>query len=200
MKKHPLLRKIVVFLVICLAVFIIGQKHRSPQNDTEGYSLPDRTITHEYLSVNPYSRPQIPLRQVKGIVVHYTANPGSTPKNNKDYFESLKDNHKTHASAHFVIGTDGSIMQIIPLNEIAYASNQRNKDTISIECCHLDQSGKFTDATYQSLVKLVSGLCQTYHLSRDDVISHYDVTGKLCPLYYVRHRDAWFAFKRDIVV
>ena len=98
MKKHPLLRKIVVFLVICLVAFIIGQKHRSPQNDTEGYSLPDRTITHEYLSVNPYSRPQIPLRQVKGIVVHYTANPGSTPKNNKDYFESLKDNHKTHAS------------------------------------------------------------------------------------------------------
>ena len=119
---------------------------------------------------------------------------------NKDYFESLKDNHKTHASTHFVIGIDGSIMQIIPLNEIAYASNQRNKDTISIECCHLDQSGKFTDATYQSLVKLVSGLCQTYHLSRDDVIRHYDVTGKLCPLCYVRHRDAWLAFKRDIVV
>ena len=42
-------------------------------------------------------------------------------------------------------------------------------------------SGKFSDATYQSLVKLVRYLADGYGLSSDDVIRHYDVTGKLCP-------------------
>ncbi len=200
MKKKTLLKRILFFLGLCFVIFVIGQSRETKPEHSEGYTLPDRTITHAYLTANPYSRPQIPLRQVKGIVVHYTANPGSTPQNNRDYFEGLKDNHKTHASAHFIIGADGSIMQLIPLSEIAYASNQRNKDTIAIECCHLDRTGKFTDATYQSLVKLVSSLCHTYHLNKDDEIRHYDVTGKLCPLYYVRHQEAWLAFKRDIAV
>ena len=31
-----------------------------------------------------------------------------------------------------------------------------------------------------------------------DVIRHYDVTGKLCPLYYVEHEDAWAQFKADV--
>ena len=30
------------------------------------------------------------------------------------------------------------------------------------------------------------------------LIRHYDVTGKLCPKYYVEHIDAWKAFKNDV--
>ncbi|MFR8755306.1 MAG: hypothetical protein ACLVG5_00555 [Clostridium sp.] len=37
-------------------------------------------------------------------MVHYTANPGTTAQQNRDYFEGLKDSHETHASSHFVIG------------------------------------------------------------------------------------------------
>ena len=29
----------------------------------------------------------------------------------------------------------------------------------------------------------------------DAVIRHYDVKGKLCPLYYVEHPEAWEQFK-----
>ena len=74
----------------------------------------------------------------------------------------------------------------------------RNDDTISIECCHPDQSGQFSDATYQSLVKLVRYLADGYGLSSDDVIRHYDVTGKLCPYYYATNPEAWEAFKKDV--
>ena len=101
-------------------------------------------------------------------------------------------------SRHFIIGIDGKIIQCIPLNEIAYCSNSRNDDTISIECCHPDQSGQFSDATYQSLVKLVRYLADGYGLSSDDVIRHYDVTGKLCPYYYATNPEAWEAFKKDV--
>ena len=33
---------------------------------------------------------------------------------------------------------------------------------------------------------------------RKSVIRHYDVTEKLCPLYYVEHEDAWIQMKADI--
>ena len=32
----------------------------------------------ELLDINEYSRPGIPLEEINGIVIHYTANPGST--------------------------------------------------------------------------------------------------------------------------
>ena len=49
----------------------------------------------QLLDVNEYSRPGTPLKEIKGIVIHYTANPGTTAKNNRDYFQGLKDSHET---------------------------------------------------------------------------------------------------------
>ena len=81
---------------------------------------------------------------------------------------------------------------------MAYASNNRNSDTVSIECCHPDESGKFTDATYKSLVQLVAWLSQKFGLDTDDIIRHYDVTGKDCPKYFVENVEAWEQFKKDV--
>ena len=81
---------------------------------------------------------------------------------------------------------------------MSYASNSRNNDTISIECCHPDDTGKFNDKTYNSLVDLVAWLCLKYHLNTEHVIRHYDVTGKNCPKYYVEHEDAWNKFLEDV--
>lgn len=152
----------------------------------------------QLLTVNEYSRPQIKLDQVKGIVIHYTANPGSTAQENRNYFENLKDSHTTKASSHFIIGLDGEIIQCIPSSEISYASNDRNSDVLAIECCHPDESGKFTDATYQSMVELTGWLCKKFDLKSSDVIRHYDITGKDCPKYFVEHEDAWKQFKKDV--
>lgn len=165
----------------------------APQDD----EMPD-WITQQFLPVNDYSRPGIALEQVNGVVVHYVANPGSTGWENWHYFEGLSESHETKAGAHFIIGLDGTIIQCVPLNELTYCSNSRNVDTISIECCHPGEDGKFTDETYNSLVKLCRWLLDYYHLDRDDVIRHYDVTGKLCPLYFVEHEDAWEAFRNEL--
>ena len=154
------------------------------------------------LTPNKNSRPQTKLKKVNGIVVHYTANPGTDAMANRNYFESRKDKPdqtKYKVSSHFIIGLDGTIIQCIPLDEISYASNDRNKDTVSIECCHQDADGRFTDDTYNSLVRLVAALCRTYGLNPEtDVIRHYDVTGKLCPIYYVNNPDEWYAFKLSV--
>jgi len=150
------------------------------------------------LTVNPYSRPGTALEKVNGIVIHYTANPGATAIANRNYFENLKDTHTTKASSHFVVGLEGEIVQCIPTAEIAYASNDRNSDTISIECCYKNEDGSFEQATYDSVIKLTAWLCAKFGLTSEDVIRHYDVTGKLCPLYYVEHEDAWAQFKKDV--
>lgn len=152
----------------------------------------------ELLAVNPYSRPGTALEKVNGIVIHYTANPGATAIANRNYFENLKDTHTTKASSHFVVGLEGEIVQCIPTAEIAYASNDRNSDTISIECCYKNEDGSFEQATYDSVIKLTAWLCAKFGLTSEDVIRHYDVTGKLCPLYYVEHEDAWAQFKKDV--
>lgn len=150
------------------------------------------------LTPNPYSRPETGMNRIRGIVIHYTANPGSTAMQNRDYFEGLKDNHKTKVSSHFVIGLEGEIVQCIPTWEMAYASNSRNIDTVSIETCHLAEDGRYTKATYQSMVELTAWLCRKFDLTEKDVIRHYDVTGKNCPKYFVENEEAWEQFRRDV--
>lgn len=157
---------------------------------------PDMDV--DLLTINEYSRPGDKLEEVNGIVIHYTGNPGTTAEQNRSYFESLKDTHETSASSHFVVGIEGQIIQCIPTTEISYASNERNSDTISIECCHTDKTGKFTQETYDSLVHMTAFLVTKFDLDTSQVIRHYDVTGKKCPLYYVEHEDAWIQFKEDV--
>lgn len=185
--------------MVCILIigFIVGGYWyyiQSYQNDIDMYNVDGLSIQHDFLTVNPYSRSGEPLGRIKGIVIHYTGNPGSTAKNNHDYFENLKDKHTAYVSSHFIVGLKGEIIQCIPLNEIAYASNNRNKDTISIETCHPDKTGQFNNQTYSALQQLVKALMNTYHLDKEDVIRHYDVTGKNCPKYFVENEDAWQEF------
>ena len=155
-------------------------------------------IDVQLLTVNPYSRPGTETKKIRGLVIHYTANPGASAIGNRNYFEGLKDSHATKASSNFIVGLDGEIVQCVPTWEEAYASNERNIDTVSIECCHPDESGKFTKKTYQSMVYLSAWLCMKFDLDEDDIIRHYDVTGKNCPKYFVEDEKAWEKFREDV--
>ncbi len=179
-------------------------------------------IEEMFLTPNKYSRPQIPLEKVTKIAVHYVGGPGSTAKNTRDYFESLKDqipdrtgkwwlnkdgSYRTfkgqrvgirYVSSHFVVGLDGEVIQCIPLDEWSYCTNQANGYSISIETCHPDTSGRFNSVTEKSLIELTAWLCKRFGLTETDVIRHYDVTGKLCPLYYVTHPEAWSSFRTEV--
>ena len=134
------------------------------------------------------------LADIRGIVIHYVGNPGTTAINNRNYFAR----EDTEVCSHFVVGLKGEVVQCLPLWERSAASNQRNRDTISIEVCHPDDSGKFREDTYASLVQLTAWLCHNAGLTTEAVIRHYDVTGKECPRYYVRHPDAWKTFLADV--
>ena len=151
-----------------------------------------------FLPINEYSRPGALITEVNGIVIHYVGNPNTTAKQNRNYFANLAVTGKAHASSNFIVCLDGEVLQCVPVDEIAYASNIRNDDTLSIELCHPDDTGQFSDETYASAIRLTAWLCKKYGLSSDDIIRHFDVTGKECPRYFVKDEDAWEAFKADV--
>ncbi len=156
-------------------------------------------ISEQLLTINDWSRPGKKIKSLDYIVIHYLGNPGTTAQQNHDYFESLKDLQDTSMSANYVVGLEGEIIHCVPDDEVAYASNQANRYSISIENCHPDETGRFTDETYKSLVKLTAYLSDLYQIDEDHIIRHYDVTGKDCPKYFVEHEDAWARFKDDVM-
>lgn len=159
-------------------------------------------IEQDFIRKNLFSRPDVTLKQVNNIVIHYVANPGSSAAANRRYFDNLADQDPqkpgTVGGSHFIVGLEGEILQIIPISEVTYAAAPRNFDTLSIEVCHPDDSGEFSQKTYDSLVRLTAWLCKELDLSSRDLIRHHDVSGKNCPKYYVENEDAWKQFKTDV--
>ena len=188
--------KFILFLVLLAVGWHVYQNEIIPREkvfELAATPIPD-WIDQQIIKVDGDSRRGVYLEGIRDIVIHYVGNPGSTAQQNRDYYA----NPASDVSSHFVIGLKGEIIQCIPLHEKSSASNHRNKDTISIEVCHPDESGKFTDASYQSLIKLTAWLCEICDLDSGDVIRHYDITGKQCPLYFVTHENAWERFKKDV--
>jgi len=186
-----------ILLLVLLAVgWHVYQNEILPREkvfELAAASMPD-WVDQQIINVDGDSRRGVMLEGVRNIVIHYVGNPGTTAQQNRDYYAR----RSSEVSSHFVIGLKGEVIQCIPLHEKSSASNHRNKDTISIEVCHPDESGKFTDASYQSLVKLTAWLLDVCDLDSNDVIRHYDITGKQCPLYFVTHEDAWKKFLQAV--
>ena len=203
MRMHILLAVDAALLAAILLVsgLLLYRSHnRETEQHLSQIQAPD-WYTHDFLTVNPYSRPGTKREHVRDIVIHYVANPGTSAIQNRNYFEGLKDqsgSKTVSASSHYIIGSDGTILQCIPLDEVAYGNYPRNDDTVSIECCHPDSDGRFTDATIKSLIRLTGWLCRELSLNEKHIIRHYDVSGKNCPKYYVEHQDAWRTLKKKL--
>ena len=186
-------------VLVCLTAAVLWVLLRDRGLPGEDIEVPDY-VEQDYLTVNEWSRPGTELEEINGVVIHYVGNPGTTAHANRNYFESLSSGQEgTYASSHFIVGLEGEVIQCVPLTEVAYASNTRNGDTVSIEVCHPDETGEFSPVTYDRAVELTAWLCVQFKLDPEtDVIRHYDVTGKECPRYYVEHPEAWDAFRADV--
>ena len=161
--------------------------------DLAALQVPD-FVDVQIIDVDGDSRRGYKLEEINDIVLHYVGNTGTTAQQNRDWYADIYSD----VSSHFVVGLEGEVIQAIPLDEKSSASNHRNRDTISIEVCHPDDSGKFADATYDSVVELIAWLVKACDLEMENVIRHYEVTGKVCPKYYVENDDAWQQMLADI--
>jgi N-acetyl-anhydromuramyl-L-alanine amidase AmpD len=144
-------------------------------------------------------------KQNKYIVIHYVGATGGAQDNCKYFLSNYRG-----ASAHYFIGHVGEIWQCVEDKDIAWhcGSNTykhpycRNSNSIGIEmCCRQKANGTwyFEDATVKATIELVKKLMKKYSIPAENVIRHYDVTGKICPEPYVRDVAAWNEFKKKIV-
>ena len=127
---------------------------------------------------------------IKYLVIHYTGNDGDTDENNGRYFK----NNVVQASAHYFVDDD-SITQSVPDNYVAwhcggktYKHKQcRNSNSIGIEICDDVRNGTIYPSakTIANVLELVAYLMNKYSIPKENVIRHYDVTGKHCPAYWI---------------
>ena len=183
-------------------------------------------IIEKLLPINPFSRPGHQRDETFGIVYHWVGAAGQENDATARYFELLAqqslddDEPDRYASAHYIIGIDGEIIRCIPDAEVAYHVGAKrytglaqhrfrgytanrygrtpNWCAIGIELNHPDWTGKFTGKTLESAAKLGKHLLHNYLLGTHDIYRHYDITGKLCPKYFVEHEAAWLLFLEDI--
>lgn len=117
---------------------------------------------------------------VSKIVVHYTGTDASA-RDNLLYF-SRSD---AAASAHFFIDRDGTICQSVSEEDTAWHAGDWETNLCSVGIEVVSAGENFTEEQVCSLASLVADLRCRYGVAAEDVIRHYDVTGKLCPAPYV---------------
>ena len=140
------------------------------------------------------------LSTIKYIVIHYTSNDGDTDENNGKYFA----NNVVNASAHYFVDDD-SVTRSVPDNYVAWSvggnkySNcastgggkfygiATNNNTLSIEICDDVKNGVVypSAATIENVIAFTKAKMNEYGIPKENVIRHFDVTGKSCPAYWV---------------
>lgn len=167
---------------------------------------------NSYINKNQYTRPGDKLAAIKGIVLHYTANPGASAANHKTYFGNGAGGR--YAGAHIFVDEKEALC-IVPLNEVAYHANENkcrisklkghvggyygdaNCTAIGVEMC-INKAGKIETATFNRTVNVVAELCKKFKLDANDLYRHYDVTGKNCPAPWVSKSSEFTRFKKAV--
>lgn len=146
-------------------------------------------ITEKIIPVNKYNRPGTASKPTR-ICVHYNGQAGTGADRLALYYANVAagmfpDKPDSWTSTQYIVGINGEVIRIVPDNEVAYAAANRNNGTIHIEVCYKQNSGEFEQVSKAALRELVQYLMKKYGISADNVVRHYDLTGKYCPMYYV---------------
>lgn len=167
-------------------------------------------------STNYYSTSKRSKANIRFAVVHYTANDGDTDEANAEYF--TRPNIK--ASAHYFIDDD-SITESVPVEYTAYSVGGSRQDSgskyskngakyygkcinansVSFELCDTqkDKKNNLSKKTRENAVDFIARKMIELRIPSSNLIRHFDVTGKLCPLYFITDEDDWKKFKKEVV-
>lgn len=137
------------------------------------------------------------LSDIKYIVIHNTGLSGDIAKNNANYF---LNNKNRYAGATYIIGRKGYVYQCCNLKYRPYAvgggmyggsggifyKKCTNYNSISIELCDIlnKNISKRQLNSLKKIIKEIKKQCPNVV----DIIRHYDVNSKPCPLNYVNEK------------
>ncbi len=145
------------------------------------------------------------VEKIAYIVVHYTANDGDLAKSNCVYFQTAGRN----ASAHYFVDETEVWQSVLDKDTAWHCGTSgsykhkycRNSNSLGVEICsEKDTKGEyyFNTETIENAISLVKYLMEKYDISADNVIRHYDVTGKICPAPFVNNTILWANFKNRL--
>lgn len=180
-------------------------------------------IEEMFIEKNDFSRCGKKRKETLGIVMHNTGVRNQSAKSARDYFDVLGKLKVQYASAHYVVGLHGEVVQVMPDDEVAYHAGSSIKDresgkvytdtarklfgkyaseqnspnncTIGIELCQIDEIGNFTGDTLESAAELVAMLCKKYNITTDKITTHNEVVGwKDCPRLWTENPELFHGF------
>ena len=157
------------------------------------------------------------VNSIKYLVFHYTGNDGDTDEANANYFH----NNTVEASAHAFVDDD-SVTISVPATYVAWSVGSNglldqasayaskggkwfgkctNANSYSIEMCDTERNGKreVTKETRKNAILYGAKIMKKYNIPIQNVIRHFDVNGKLCPIYFVTSEDDWTKFKIELL-
>lgn len=160
---------------------------------------------HKDYPAHPENYQRGRAQPVSFLVFHYVGATGGARNNAKYYHDRV-----LKISAHYFVGhaSEGAaIWQSVAESNTAWHCGRtdgryqhptcRNANSIGIEmCCHQDAQGNWTidEATMAAAAELGRDIMARYGIPLENVLRHYDVTGKLCPRPLI-DEGKWAAFK-----
>lgn len=170
------------------------------------------TILQELLPLNPRTRPGVPLFDVKALVFHWTGVPNQSVRKVWEFYATRDDGW---GGAHYGIDA-GETLRMVPENELVpgvggkcllswldgepwHGYSRQNALTINIEMVPMNAEGEHHGYVLAQAIDLGRRIVERYGLGSEQVLRHYDVTGKVCPKWFVDHDGDWQAFKHEIV-
>jgi len=94
------------------------------------------------------------------------------------------DGQYRQVSAHYIVGRNGRIVQMVPDNKVAYHSGPGgNNNSIGIENEATRTEQGLTPAQEESLIKLVRYLTNVYNISNNKILGHNQVSSTECPTF-----------------
>ncbi|EFI42486.1 N-acetylmuramoyl-L-alanine amidase family protein [Peptoniphilus sp. oral taxon 386] len=135
------------------------------------------------------------------IVVHDTgnSNKGANAINHYRYFNGGNRN----ASAHFFVDENG-VVETVEISKAAWHCGDghgrygiTNNNSIGIELC-VNEGSDF-EKTKANAIKLIRFLMESYGITKNNVVRHFDASRKLCPRSMSADNwKQWWIFKEMI--
>lgn len=143
-------------------------------------------IKKYYLTKSDNTRRMEKLVNVENIIITASKYKGFSGLKNRNIIEMSKYRDDKEFSCHYIIGLSGEIINIIPERERAICSRNEDIDekSISIMMC-IDKNGDILASQMKSLRDLVKKIIDKYDISRDNVLTEYDINCSRRPLIFV---------------
>ena len=143
----------------------------------------------------------------KYIVIHDTAN-SSKSAGAMNHYKWLNNNNDLGRSAHVFVDSTQAL-QVIEYDRQAFHVGVKYKDVVEVPQCTNSNSigvefcintGGDIEKTLLNLAWVVLTLQKDFNIPLKNVVTHYDVCGKLCPGSFIKNPKLQEQFKTNMIV